>query len=185
MKLILLFLCAFVNPDSSLTALPVKVDTCQYCCPLSSSRINGSCGQECNADFINITLIRYRIENDTEHTCYTWIDYARPYYASEGLRPKEIVNRYFFSRHGDFNFGTILWENTIGFNRHYVGFFFIKELRPGQSFEYQTITENDAAVPDLRKYIVVIDNVLFNYIKISKEQSFTGNSIVIPFGFEF
>lgn len=173
-----------ICPDSSLTALPVKVDTCQYCCPLSSSRINGSCGQECNADFINITLIRYRIENDTEHTCYTWIDYARPYYASEGLRPKEIVNRYFFSRHGDFNFGTILWENTIGFDKHHVGSFFIKELRPGQSFEYMTISKDDAAILDLRRYIVIIDGSFCDYIKISKKQSFAGSSIVIPSGFD-
>lgn len=96
-----------------------------------------------------ITLVEYRIKNQSNEPYFTWIDFDN----HKGKSEKRI-HRYFFAPHNDFNLATLMTDNVVQDSSETIlGRTFIKRLEPQESFKYIVVCreKND----DFSKYIVV------------------------------
>lgn len=105
-----------------------------------------------------ITLVEYRIKNQSNEPFFTWIDFDN-YNEKSGKR----IHRYFWGPHNDFNLATLMTDNVVrDSNEIILGRTFIKRLGPQESFKYIVVCREK--IDDFYKYIVVEKASLVNKI---------------------
>ena len=81
-------------------------------------------------------MVTYKITNlSADKYAYTWIFYEEPF----AKKSRNAKNRYLLQHHGEFGLLNLLTDNAVGEMYHELGEFFIKEISPGESFEYIVI----------------------------------------------
>lgn len=102
-----------------------------------------------------ITLVEYRIKNQSNEPYFTWIDFDN--------HNEKRIHRYFFEPHNDFNLAALMTDNVVrDSNEIILGRTFIKRLGPQESFKYIVVCREKT--DDFSKYIVVEEASLVNKI---------------------
>jgi len=99
---------------------------------------------------MNYHVIEYAITNTSKDYYYTWIDYSNTMDYSKS----ELIKRYFFSYHGDFNLMSLLKDNCIILDfKPEVGKSFLKRINPHDTFRYIVINSKNVVYED---HIIII-----------------------------
>lgn len=93
----------------------------------------------------------YRITNNSNEEYLTWV-------SLEPINERtntELVHDYFKKRKGDFSFLEAMFENLLDEQPTTIGYSFIKNINPGETFHYY-IAKNDKSSVFYRERIVLI-----------------------------
>lgn len=106
---------------------------------------NGITGQ-------NEIMESYRIKNNSNEDYLTWIS-LEPINERTNI---ELIHDYFKKRKSDFNFLEAMFENLLDEQPTIIGYSFIKNINPGETFHY-FIAKNDKSSVFYRERIVLIE----------------------------
>lgn len=100
----------------------------------------------------NEIMESYRIKNNSNEDYLTWVS-LEPINERSNI---ELVHDYFKKRKSDFNFLEAMFENLLDEQPTIIGYSFIKNINPGETFHY-FIAKNDKSSVFYRERIVLIE----------------------------
>ena len=132
-------------------------------------------------------MVTYKITNlSADKYAYTWIFYEEPF----AKKSRNAKNRYLLQHHGEFGLLNLLTDNAVGEMYHELGEFFIKEISPGESFEYIVIAPSkitqkiiDNKIKPFIYDVLEYDPLYGNYLRhpMNEFVFFPDSKVVIPF----
>ncbi len=132
-------------------------------------------------------MVTYKITNlSADKYAYTWIFYEEPF----AKKSRNAKNRYLLQHYGEFGLLNLLTDNAVGEIYHELGTFFIKEINPGESFEYIVIAPSkipqkliDNKIKPFIYYVLEYDSLYGDYLRhpMNEFVFFPDSKIVIPF----
>jgi hypothetical protein len=99
----------------------------------------------------NEIMESYRITNNSDEDYFTWV-------SLEPINERtntELIHDYFKKRKGDFSFLEAMFENLLDEQPTVIGYSFIKNINPGETFHY-FIAKNEKSSVFYRERIVLI-----------------------------
>ncbi|NLX41113.1 MAG: hypothetical protein GXY75_04375 [Bacteroidales bacterium] len=110
----------------------------------------------------NEIMESYRITNNSDEDYFTWV-------SLEPINERtntELIHDYFKKRKGDFSFLEAMFENLLDEQPTVIGYSFIKNINPGETFHYFIAKNEKSSVFYLERIVLIKRKEVEQYLRM-------------------